>query len=232
MWISSILEFSDIVFTISETVKKKVIKEFKNKINKKFIIKSVVLGSDFQRFKIKKKITKKKTKISFLMVGTIEPRKGHLDIINCFNKIYNNNNIELNICGKLGWKCEKIKRKLINNSKKFPYLNFIESPSDYALKRLYNKSQVLIAASYDEGFGLPIVEALRNGLHVIARDIPVFKEVGKNHIYYFPDKKKDIYFKKWINYYQSNKIKNKKKISVKSWDHTYKEIIHTIKKYI
>ena len=232
LWISSILEYSDIVFTISETVKKKVIKKFKNKINKKLIIKSVVLGSDFQRFKIKKKITKKITKISFLMVGTIEPRKGHLDIINCFNKIYNNNNIELNICGKLGWKYEKIKRKLINDSKKFPYLNFIESPSDYELKRLYNKSQVLIAASYDEGFGLPIVEALHNGLHVIARGIPVFREVGKNHIYYFPDKKIDIYFQKWINYYQSNKIKNKKKISIKSWDHTYKEIIHTIKKYI
>ena len=230
LWISAILKSSNVIFTISETVKEKVKKYFNSKINKNTIIKSIILGGNFSKFaKIKKKNNEK---ISFLMVGTIEPRKGYLDIIKCFKKISKHNNVELNICGKLGWNCENIKKELLERSNQFTNINFIQSPSDQKLKNLYEHSQVLIAASYDEGFGLPIVEALSNGLHVIARDIPIFREVGKNHIYYFPNKKTKlhIYFQKWINYYQSNKLKKNKKINVESWDYTYKKISETIKK--
>ena len=230
LWISTILKSSNVIFTISETVKEKIKKYFNSNINKNTIVKSIILGCNFLKFtKIKKKNSEK---ILFLMVGTIEPRKGHLDIIKCFKKISKHNNIELNICGKLGWKCEIIKKELLECSNQFTNINFIESPSDQKLKNLYEHSQVLIAASYDEGFGLPIVEALSNGLHVIARDIPIFREVGKNHIHYFPNKKikLHIYFQKWINYYQSNKLKKNKKINVKSWDYTYKKISETIKK--
>jgi glycosyltransferase involved in cell wall biosynthesis len=43
----------------------------------------------------------------------------------------------------------------------------------------------LIAASYDEGFGLPLIEAAHYGLPILARDIPVFREVAGNHATYF-----------------------------------------------
>jgi glycosyltransferase involved in cell wall biosynthesis len=36
-----------------------------------------------------------------------------------------------------------------------------------------------------EGFGLPIIEAAQHGLPVIARDIPVFREVAQRHAFYF-----------------------------------------------
>lgn len=44
-----------------------------------------------------------------------------------------------------------------------------------------------MAASYGEGFGLPLIEAARHKLPIVARDIPVFREVAGNHAYYFPD---------------------------------------------
>jgi glycosyltransferase involved in cell wall biosynthesis len=42
-----------------------------------------------------------------------------------------------------------------------------------------------LAASEGEGFGLPIIEAARHGLPVLARDIPIFKEVGGRGASYF-----------------------------------------------
>ena len=43
----------------------------------------------------------------------------------------------------------------------------------------------LIAASYGEGFGLPLIEAAQHKLPNIARDIPVFREVAGDHAFYF-----------------------------------------------
>ena len=64
-------------------------------------------------------------------------------------------------------------------------LFYLGSVSDEYLTKLYCKSAALIAASIGEGFGLPIIEAARNNLPIIARDIPVFREVAQEHVYYF-----------------------------------------------
>ena len=45
----------------------------------------------------------------------------------------------------------------------------------------------MIAASWDEGFGLPIIEALSHQKAVLARDIAVFREVGGENALYFKD---------------------------------------------
>ena len=39
--------------------------------------------------------------------------------------------------------------------------------------------------SEGEGFGLPLIEAAQYGLPIIARDIPVFREVAGENAYYF-----------------------------------------------
>ncbi|MDD7322990.1 MAG: glycosyltransferase, partial [Campylobacter lanienae] len=56
--------------------------------------------------------------------------------------------------------------------------------SDDELAELYATSHALIAASYDEGFGLPLIES---GLPVIARDIEIFREVLGGRALYFKD---------------------------------------------
>ena len=53
-----------------------------------------------------------------------------------------------------------------------------EQVGDAGLAQLYSDCDGLIAASFAEGFGLPIVEAGYFGKPVIASDIPVFREVG------------------------------------------------------
>ncbi len=50
---------------------------------------------------------------------------------------------------------------------------------------MYDAAQCLLAASEAEGFGLPLIEAAQHGLPVMARDIPVFREVAGDHAFYF-----------------------------------------------
>ncbi len=125
-------------------------------------------------------------KLNFIMVGTLEPRKGHLQIIKCFDELWRQG-IEANllIIGRQGWLSEDLV-VLINEHPEFgKRLYWFNGISDEYLDGLYKKSTCLIAASEAEGFGLPLIEAGMKGIAIIARDIPVFREVAGDHACYF-----------------------------------------------
>jgi glycosyltransferase involved in cell wall biosynthesis len=66
----------------------------------------------------------------------------------------------------------------------------------------------LIAASEGEGFGLPLIEAARHKLAIIARDIAVFREVAGAHALYFEGKEPAalaIAIEDWLALYKSGK---------------------------
>ena len=58
-------------------------------------------------------------------------------------------------------------------------------PSDQELAILYNSSTVFCFPSLQEGFGLPILEAMACGCPTVVSDIPVFHEVGGDAAEYF-----------------------------------------------
>jgi glycosyltransferase involved in cell wall biosynthesis len=127
-----------------------------------------------------------KESIGFVIVGTIEPRKGHLQVIKAFEYLWDKNcNIKLVIIGKNGWMADDI----VDRIRAHPELNnrliWLEGISDEYLEKVYAASTCLIAASYGEGFGLPLIEAAQHKLPIIARDIPVFREVAGEHAFYF-----------------------------------------------
>ena len=64
-------------------------------------------------------------------------------------------------------------------------LFWLEGISDEYLEKVYATCVCLIAASEDEGFGLPLIEAARHRIPILARDIPVFREVAGDHASYF-----------------------------------------------
>ena len=49
----------------------------------------------------------------------------------------------------------------------------------------YRHCSALVAASHDEGFGLPLVEAAHFGLPIICSDIPIFHEVTEDYATFF-----------------------------------------------
>ena len=123
---------------------------------------------------------------TFLAVGTIEPRKGYQDILRAFEKLWAADvDCRLVIAGAAGWKMEDLLGRLRQHPELGKRLFWFERPSDKTLKQLYDASDCLIAASIGEGFGLPIVEAALHKTPVIARDVPVFREVAPTGTRFF-----------------------------------------------
>lgn len=54
------------------------------------------------------------------------------------------------------------------------------------LRVLYEEASALLQTSSYEGFGLPVTEALASGCPVVASDIPIYREVGGEVVYYCP----------------------------------------------
>lgn len=123
---------------------------------------------------------------SLLMVGTLEPRKMHAQALDALENLWNAGiDVNLVVVGKQGWMVDALIARLRNHRELGRRLFWLERASDAALQHLYAECSALLAASSGEGFGLPLIEAAQHGLPVIARDIPVFREVAEEHAFYF-----------------------------------------------
>lgn len=123
----------------------------------------------------------------FLMVGTVEPRKGHAQVIDAFEALHAQGvDAQLVIVGKRGWMVDAVADKVEElTAQKKASIHWFNMASDELLAALYARADALIAASHGEGYGLPLIEAAGHGLPIVARDIPVFREVGGEHAAYF-----------------------------------------------
>jgi glycosyltransferase involved in cell wall biosynthesis len=115
----------------------------------------------------------------FLMVGTLEPRKGHRVALDAFTALWRKGFAgTLCIIGRRGWAVEHLAADLKAHPEWGKKLTWLENAGDEVLEAHYAACTALIAASHAEGFGLPIVEAGIHGKPVIASDLPVFREVA------------------------------------------------------
>lgn len=123
---------------------------------------------------------------TFLAVGTLEPRKRHIQILDAFEEIWRRGvDCNLVFVGKLGWMSADLESRLDGHQERSKRLHWLYGVTDEELEKIYAAAACLIAASVDEGFGLPLIEAAQLKVPVIARDIPVFREVGGHHVSYF-----------------------------------------------
>jgi glycosyltransferase involved in cell wall biosynthesis len=58
------------------------------------------------------------------------------------------------------------------------HLVFHDGASDEEYEAALLRAHALVTTSWDEGFGIPVIEAMRVGTPVVASDIPIFREVG------------------------------------------------------
>ena len=125
-------------------------------------------------------------KPTFLSVGTLEPRKGHMQTLASFEQLWRDGiDVNLVMVGKQGWMVDALVAALRDHPENGKRLYWLDSISDEYLVKIYEVSTCLIAASEGEGFGLPLIESAQYKLPIIARDIPVFFEVGGKHVYFF-----------------------------------------------
>lgn len=175
----------------------------------------------------------KTNKPVFIMVGTIEPRKGHEQILEVFYRLLDlGYDVRLNIIGKYGWGCANVIKKMKGSCYFNKKIFWFDKALDDELTELYNSSDCLIAASYNEGYGLPIVEAARQDLHIIAREIEIFKEICEDGATYFSYQisitRLIEFFQNWIVKFLNNTLTNKGKVKYISWKKSAEQLANKV----
>lgn len=118
---------------------------------------------------------------TLLTVGTIEPRKGHDRLLGALDQIWRTDpesDIALLVVGRAGWSTGELQQRIKDHPEYGKRLVWLDQASDELLSELYRSCVGLVAASHQEGFGLPLIEASAHGSPVLARDLPVFRDIG------------------------------------------------------
>ncbi len=125
---------------------------------------------------------------TLLVVGTIEPRKGHTYLLPAFNLLWQEasyDDVSLVFVGRIGWRTEALQARIRTHPEAGRRFFWFDNASDEFLGCLYALAHGVIVPSLAEGFGLPLVEALQHGVPVLARDLPVFRAMNLAKITYF-----------------------------------------------
>lgn len=92
--------------------------------------------------------------------------------------------LELHCVGGGAIRSDELKGVSQSVAKRVRHLGFV---TDEELNILYNRAQCLVYPSSYEGFGIPVVEAMRAGCPVVCSDCKAVLEVGKNALTVVPE---------------------------------------------
>jgi len=195
-WFLGAVQNADRIICISESVQKEIAAYLVNVPGGERLhgrVDFFHLGSALDnipgRVEISRKLPKDGCRLKrgfYISVGTVEARKNHKYLLDAFDLVWERwPEAGLCIIGKIGWLCEDVVERIIKHPLFGKKLFMFNDVTDEELDFYYRNSKALIFASYAEGFGLPIVEALHYGLSVFASDIPIHREVGKDFCAYF-----------------------------------------------
>jgi glycosyltransferase involved in cell wall biosynthesis len=174
------------IFTISEFSKNDIIKTYGKDPKDVVVTYPGIKKSENKIKELDMNDLKKKFGINasyILFVGTLQPRKNITKLIEAFSKI-NKNNIQLVIVGKKGWLYEDILEapKKFGVEDKVRFLDFVENED---LFYLYKNALCFVLPSLYEGFGLPVLEAMKYGCPVLASNVSSLPEAGGDAAVYF-----------------------------------------------
>ncbi|WP_201728213.1 glycosyltransferase family 1 protein [Acidocella sp. C78] len=186
----------------------------------------------YEIFNILQKYNLNTKNLKFLMVGTIELRKAHGQVIDAFEHLWASGmDIQLVIVGRPDWKTDIPAVRIRKHPEFQRRLIWIESPDDNILENIYKICDCLIAASINEGFGLPLIEAAMRDMPIIARDIPVFREVAGDNAFYFSgsnSSKLENIIRRWTHDYEHGSLPNSSKINFLKWEQSTKIMLDFI----
>ena len=120
-------------------------------------------------------------------------------------------------------------RITLNHKELGQRLFWLEGISDEYLEKIYDACTCLIMASEGESFGLPLIEAAQHKLPIIARDIPVFREVAGKHAFYFKNSNEPEVLagaiKEWMKLYEQNKHPKSDTMPWLTWKESTKNLV-------
>jgi glycosyltransferase involved in cell wall biosynthesis len=126
------------------------------------------------------------TQKHIISVSTLEPRKNYSELIFAWvnSMVFVQNNIELYIVGRQGWKSSKLTRNLRQNGSLWG-IRWIEDACDESVQGLLRSSEFLVSTSIEEGFNLSVAEALLQGVPVLISNNQVHTEIYSSNATFY-----------------------------------------------
>jgi len=177
---------ADTIIVPSENTKRDLINYYQITANKIKVIYpgiSQIFDLTEAKLKLQKTIIQKKYNLPenfILFLGSIEPRKNLLGLIQAFEKLPSNltEKYYLIIAGGSGWKNKNI-YDYANQSKLRDHIKFLGYIADDDKPALYALSNLFVFPSFYEGFGFPIIEAMKIGTPIITSNRSSLPEISK-----------------------------------------------------
>ena len=118
----------------------------------------------------------------FVCIGTIEPRKNHLLLLNLWRRMAERDGPnavpKLVIVGRRGWENEQV----VDMLERSPLLvDCVEEQGrlpDRDMRVLLAGARALLMPSFAEGYGMPVTEALALDVPVVCSNLPALREAG------------------------------------------------------
>ena len=180
------IKHSDKIITPSLATKKEILKRNWNVNEEKIEVVYEGVSEEFYP-KSEEEIDKIRKKYEIgknpylLFVSTIQPRKNIPNMIRAFSQFISENkdmkNTLLLIVGKKGWDYEES----LEAPQKYGVeknVKFLGRIPEEDLPILYSGAKGYINVSFEEGFGLPLLESMACGIPSVVSNIPAHKEVG------------------------------------------------------
>lgn len=185
------IKHSDYIIGVSKNTLEDMLKYFPEFKNKKMQVIYHGIGDDFYPIKNKNnwiKINDYKLYYNsyFFYFGNRNGYKNFKLLVNAYSKVLNNNNVpKLVVAG--GGKFSKSEKVLLSEMGISSSIIKLDKLTNYELNNLYNHCTGFIYPSLYEGFGLPVLEAMRAGAPVICSNSSSIPEVaGEAAIYIDP----------------------------------------------
>ncbi len=143
-----------------------------------------------------------------LFVGTLQPRKNIERLVEAFSIIaQKQKDLRLVIVGKKGWLYDSILAapKAFGIEDRVLFLDFVRNEE---LIWLYQHAVCFVLPSLYEGFGLPVLEAMKYGCPVITSNVSSLPEAGGDAaLYVNPENTQDIK-EKILLFLENDKLRN------------------------
>ncbi len=227
-WTAYSVKNAKIVFTISQASKNAIIKayginEAKVVVTYPGVKRLLNMGSTNSKFTIEGRY--------ILFVGTLQPRKNIARLIEAFSRL--KSEVFLVVVGKKGWLYDEILEapKKFNVEKRVKFLDFVK---DEDLPQIYKKALCFILPSLYEGFGLPVLEAMKYGCPVVTSNISSLPEVGGDAVLYVDPFNVDDIVKKLELIVSDRELREKlikkgyEQVKKFSWEKTARETLSVL----
>ncbi len=128
-----------------------------------------------------KAITSRTEKPTFVVIGTIEPRKNHALLLEIWRKFADDirpeNIPHLHIIGQRGWGNGSVFNILDGDPIVGRYVFEYNDLTDAQVQAQLAQSTALLFPSFVEGYGLPLIEAARLGVPVLCGENAIYQEI-------------------------------------------------------